>query len=272
MNKRYILNLILLALIIPFCSVFTGVASAAGVDRPLPALASGEISPLTQKVKTTEPTEAQKAKVNKSYGKLPLYFIENKGQVDGQVSFYERGAGHATFFTKDGVVLSLTKSDGKTEKVSRHGDIKDLKTKKHEKVRTEAVRLSFVGANDKAKITAGDAMPGKVNYFVGNDKSKWRSNIPTYGSVTYEDVYKNVDIKFYGNNKNIEHDVIVKPGGDFSKVIFAYRGIKGLKVTESGDLEVSLDHGNIIEQKPVIYQVMNGERVAVDGTYKIHSC
>ncbi len=269
MKKLDGFNLVLLAVIISLCSVFTGRASAAGVDRPLPALASGKISALNEKVKTTAPTEAQKADIKNTYGKLPLYFIKNNGQVDGKVSFYERGAGHATFFTSDGVVLSLTKKDGKSEKPSFKKDILGLETEKPDKSTSEAVSLSFVGANSKAKITADDKMSGKVNYFVGNEKSKWRSNIPTYGVVTYEDVYKNIDVKFYGNNKNIEHDVIVRPGGNPSLVKFAYDGVKGLKVTENGDLEVSLNSGKLIEQKPVIYQDIKGERVAVDGTYRI---
>jgi len=108
-----------------------------------------------------------------------------------------------------------------------------------------------------------------VNYFTGNDRSKWRSNIATYGAVTYENIYKDIDIKFYGNNENIEHDVIVHPGGDIAEVKFAYEGINGLKVTEAGDLEVSLKEGKIIEQRPLIYQEIDGERVAVEGVYRI---
>jgi len=226
-------------------------------------------APLLQKNKTMEVTETRKAGLVKTYGNLPLYFIENRGQVDRAVKFYERGAGHATFFTGDGVVLSITKRETKTDKGSFNEDILGLNTEESSKATTESVSLSFVGANPKAKITSYDKMPGKVNYFVGNDKTKWRSNIPTYGAVTYKDVYKNIDVKFYGNNKNIEHDVIVKPGGDISNVKFAYRGIKGLKVTETGDLEVSLKKGRLFEQKPVIYQVTKGERVAVEGNYRI---
>jgi len=151
--------------------------------------------------------------------------------MDKEVSFYERGAGHATFFTGDGLILSLTKKESKTDKPSFKKDVLGLKTEESEKTTTEAVTLSFVGANAKAKISSSDKMSGHVNYFVGNDKIKWQSNIPTYGTVTYNNVYKNIDIKFYGNNKNIEHDVIVRPGGDFSSVRFAYSGIKGLKIS-----------------------------------------
>jgi len=230
--------------------------------------AEGNSNSLVQKQKT-EVTATQKAEAIKTYGKLPLYFIENNGQVDEQVSFYERGAGHATFFTRDGVVLSLSKGDGKVESPIHTADIKGLDAGKNKKITTEAVQLSFVGANKNAKIIADEKMPGHINYFVGNDKTKWRSNIPTFGAVTYKDVYKNIDIKFYGNNKNIEHDVIVKPGGDPSQVKFVYKGIKGLKVTDTGDLEVSLENGKIIEKRPVVFQEINGKRVAVSGSYRI---
>jgi len=271
MNKRsrYFLNIFLLAGILFFFLTPPIGALAAGMERPLPALASGEISLFHEKVKTAEPTELQKVNIKKTYGKLPLYFIENKGKVDEKVSFYERGAGHGTFFVENGVVLSLTKRESKSDKPSFNKDILGLKTEKSAKATTEAVSLSFVGGNKDAKITADDKMSGHVNYFVGNDKSKWHSNIPTYGVVTYKNVHKNIDIKFYGNNKNIEHDVIVKPGGDPSLVKFAYEGVKGLKVTESGDLEVTLNYGKIIEKRPVIYQEIKGERVAVEGAYRI---
>jgi len=206
--------------------------------------------------KTKKVSEIQKARVMNSYGRLPLYFIENRGQVDGQVRFFEKGSGHSTFFTSDGVVLSLTKRENASNKTSFDGLIKGITGGGPLKVTTEAVSLSFVGANEKARIVAGKKQGGHVNYFVGNDKTKWHSNIPTYGTVTYKDVYRNIDIQFYGNNKNMEHDVIVRPGGDISEAVFAYRGIKGLKVTETGDLEVSLNNGNIIEKKPYIYQMV----------------
>jgi len=237
---------------------------------PLTSLAADVgIPPITPTHQNMEITATQKTDIKNSYGKLPLYFIENKGQVNEKVSFYERGAGHATFFTEDGLILSLTKKESKAEKASFNKNVLGLMTEEPAKHTTEAVTLSFVGANARAKISSSDKMSGHVNYFVGSDKTKWRSNIPTYGTVTYKDVYKNIDIKFYGNNKNIEHDVIVRPGGDFSNVKFAYSGIKDLNVRDDGNLEVTLNHGTIIEERPVIYQEIKGERVAVEGSYKI---
>ncbi len=207
-------------------------------------------------IQESKATEASKSGVLNAYGKLPLYFIKNNGQVDGRVSYYERGARHATFFTDKAVVLTLVKSEG-------------LKENKNREYTAESMRISFLGASEKTRITAGEKNTGRVNFFTGNDRTKWQSNVATYSGLTYEDVYKNIDISFYGNNNDIEHDVIVRPGGDPSVVAFAYEGIKGLKINEAGDLEVSLNNGTLTQQRPVIYHEINGERVAIEGTYRL---
>ncbi len=34
------------------------------------------------------------------------------------------------------------------------------------------------------------ALPGIVNYFFGNDPAKWRTDVPNYRTVVYEDIYE----------------------------------------------------------------------------------
>ena len=53
------------------------------------------------------------SRVNVAYGNLPLYFIQNNGQVDEQVKYYEKSRGHATFFMEDGVYIGLRRRSGK---------------------------------------------------------------------------------------------------------------------------------------------------------------
>src|SRR3990172_7475101 len=64
--------------------------------------------------------DAAKVQIEETYGKLPLYFIQNDGQVDEKVKFYEKGNGHSTFFTKEGVYITLVhgeKSDDRSKKL-----------------------------------------------------------------------------------------------------------------------------------------------------------
>ncbi len=51
---------------------------------------------------------------------------------------------------------------------------------KSEKVTTEVLRLIPVNGSRKPEIVAEVMLGGKVNYFIGNDPKKWRTNIPTY--------------------------------------------------------------------------------------------
>lgn len=53
-------------------------------------------------------SESVQMQAHENYGKLPLFFIQNDGQMDERVKFYEKGSGHAMFFTKDGVHILLT--------------------------------------------------------------------------------------------------------------------------------------------------------------------
>ncbi len=202
-----------------------------------------------------------------SYGRIPLYFIENNGQIDDTVRYYEKGVGHATFFTKDGVYITLTK--GSKDKVVAGELLNEAGPYAKQDVSSETVRLSLAGSNKNPEIIAEDRQDAMINYLAGNDQSKWKRDISTFGKVVYKEVYTGIDLRYYGNNGTLEYDVILRPGSDHKDVKFTYEGIKGLKVTETGDLEVALKDDKIVQHKPYIYQEINGKRVEVAGSFKI---
>jgi len=221
-----------------------------------------------------------KTRASETYGKLPLSFIQNKGQTDSSVRFYERGPGHAVFFTTEGVSLNLVRSEkavvgSRTEDVRQKPD----KLSATKTAASDTVRLRPLNANPNPKIIADAPQESKINYFIGKDATKWKTNIPTYGAVVYKEIYKGIDIKFYGNNRQLEYDIIVSPGADPSTVKLSYEGIKGLKVTDAGDLEITLQSSSlrdeegsgederIIQKRPYIYQEINDRRVEVAGRF-----
>jgi len=197
--------------------------------------------------------ESIKARVQESYGKLPLYFIQNDGQVDERVRFYEKGSGHCVFFTERGIYFSLVGGRQLAD-----GSLK-----------SEIVKLLPLFTNKNSEIVAEDVQDGKVNYFTGNDPEKWKTNIPTYKTVVYRNIYKDVDMRIYGNNQQLEYDIIVKPGANLSRIQFAYQGIEGLRITEDGVLELRLKEGKFVQNKPYVYQEIDGKRVEIDGKFVI---
>lgn len=59
-------------------------------------------------------------------------------------------------------------------------------------------------------------MPGKSNYFIGSDPTKWHTNVAHYGKSTYEKVYLGIDLVYYGNQQQLEYDFVVAPGAGCS--------------------------------------------------------
>ncbi len=154
----------------------------------------------------------------------------------------------------------------------------------------EIVRLIPLGANKHPEIVAEGVQECKVNYFVGNDPAKWKTHIPTYQSIVYKDVYRGIDMKFYGNNRQMEYDIIVKPGASPSRVQLAYEGVADVRVNDNGEMEIitnsSLKRGSgrvseytekageteaptIIQKRPYVYQVIDGKKVEREGRFVI---
>ena len=50
-------------------------------------------------------------RANMDFGRVPLYFIPNQGQLDGQVAFYIRGRDKTVYFTPGGVTFSLSQPE-----------------------------------------------------------------------------------------------------------------------------------------------------------------
>lgn len=76
------------------------------------------------------------------------------------------------------------------------------------------LRMGLVNINRRSQVTGQEPLPGKSNYFVGNDPEKWHADVPTYAKVHYKEVYPGIDLLYYGNQRQLEYDFIVTPGAD----------------------------------------------------------
>jgi len=96
-----------------------------------------------------------------AYGELPLSFIENRGQVDGDVAYYAVDAAAVVYFTREGMVIGPT---GRSV--------------------SDELRVAFAGAAPAAIESLGRA-PGVVNYYGGADRRRWFEGVPTHAGVRY---------------------------------------------------------------------------------------
>jgi hypothetical protein len=155
-----------------------------------------------------------------SYGKLPLYFEANQGQADATVKFLARGSGYSLALTGNEAVLTLEPPGGKGETAKRGNGQEPRPLDPN--LQPSTVRMQLVGANASPIITGLAELPGKANYFVGKDATQWRTNIPTYAKVEYDQVYPNIDLVYYGNQQQLAYDFIVAPGTDPKAIRLAF--------------------------------------------------
>jgi hypothetical protein len=196
------------------------------------------------------------------YGNLPLSFETNSGQTDSEVRFLSHGRGYSLFLTDSAAVLSLSKED----EVS--GAIKHQASSSG-KVKTDVVRMELEGASHDVRASGDEPLPGKVNYFIGNDPAKWQSGIATYGRVKYAGVYPGVDLIYYGNQRQLEYDFVVAPKADTRPIRLHFDGAAKLSLNGDGDLTVSGQNGEVAFHKPVAYQLKEGKRMPVDSKFEL---
>ncbi|HEX5891174.1 MAG TPA: SBBP repeat-containing protein [Pyrinomonadaceae bacterium] len=220
-------------------------------------------------------SETARTRVAQNFGKLPLSFEINKGQIDQAVKFLSHGPGYDLFLTANEAVLRVPKPRAlKEDKLKQSAPAKEpasAKTDPDANVREGTVlRLKFIGANGTPEVEGQDELPGKVNYFIGNDPAKWQRNVPTYKKAYFKDVYPGIDVVYYGNQQELEYDLIVAPRANPKLIRFSVEGADKIRLDKSGKLLLTLKHGEVSLNKPVIFQLdKNGGRREVKGGYSL---
>lgn len=207
------------------------------------------------------PSDPSAVEALENYGKLPLYFEPNRGQVDARVRFLARLPELTVYLTDEEAVIRLRRL-----KSNRHGAEPKQETPRSEEA---TVRMKLAGPHRAPRINGSDKQAGIVNYFLGNDPSQWRTNVPLYRKVVYEGAYPGVDLVYYGNRERFEFDFVVQPGADPNAVRLEFSGMDQLKLTPEGDLALPNGLGDLRFHKPVMYQERGGNRMPVEGSYRL---
>ncbi len=178
---------------------------------------------------------------------LPQEFEANRGQFGPEVLFLARSSSHFVYLTQEGMTLGL---NGNAQ-------------------RARAIQMKLVDADLSANVAPESRLPGISNYFIGNDPSHWRRDVPHYGRVRYQSVWPGIDLVFHGRDQSLEYDFAVSPGADPSAIRLRYSNASGVRVDHDGNLVIETSSGNIVQRLPEIYQESDGIRKTVRGGFRI---
>ena len=205
--------------------------------------------------------QVEKSRIIQNLNNLDGYFTENRGQVgNDSVRYYIQGKG--VWFLDDGVVFEIR------DEISIYSRESGVKSRESElpfdpmgrlepqvpaKYESVVLKLNFESANRVIPIGRG-LLQYRSNFFYGNNSSKWCTDVPNYQEIIYENIYDNIDLRYYTTTKGLKYDFIVHPGGEPNDIMLRYEGTDGLKIDDFGNLIIETAIENLIDGGLFIYQ------------------
>ncbi|MFZ5517960.1 MAG: LamG-like jellyroll fold domain-containing protein [Candidatus Zhuqueibacterota bacterium] len=180
---------------------------------------------------------------------VQLPFIENVGQTAGHVRFYSQiGDGLVCLDRAGRIAYSFINHAGEGNRL--------------------CFEEQFLGGRI-ASLSGMEKTDAHVSHFIGSDRRRWRTQIPTYRSVTLGQVYDGIFINLKSHANNVEKLCIVQPGAEPETIRIQINGCASLQINDAKELVVETPQGRIAFTAPVAYQEIGGERTRVEVAYEL---
>jgi photosystem II stability/assembly factor-like uncharacterized protein len=200
-----------------------------------------------------------------------MSFVANDGQFDDEVIYSARGGGYQLFLTGTGATLALDgikeRTTDRRNRATTRGMVDDLPAR----VSSAVLRMKLSGARRAARVSGEGQSDGRVNYLIGDDPAKWRTNVATYSAVRYAEVYPGVDLVYYGSQQQLEYDFHIAPHADPRQIKIRFEGATEVKIDADGQLLLRAGANFVTQRKPVVYQLIGGARHEVAGRYAVNA-
>lgn len=188
-------------------------------------------------------------KLEADFGRLPLYFIPNKGQLDERADYHVQGRDKSLYFSPGGVTFVLASAGEGPEAEPKAGT-------------RWVVKLEFIGADPAVRPQGMDETGAVISYFKGKPE-EWQAGLPTYSRIVYKNLWPGIDLVYSGTVNKLKYEFVVQPGAEPSRIKLAYVGASEVALGDGGRLEVETPLGNFRDDEPVAFQEKSGERVEI---------
>ncbi len=201
-----------------------------------------------------------------------IEFIENKGQWNSRYRFAGE-VSNGSFLIRQGGFTVVQHNPADLQNLANHSHLEALKLPPAERdapvtVHSQAWDVDFQDADFSHQVYGEKPITTYNNYMIGNDPSKWASRCRIFQTVTFKNVYPNIDVRYYTDNGTLKYDIIVNPGGDISRIALKYTGVDKLSV-ENRQLVISTSIGERREAAPYSYQFINKIKKEISCKYNV---
>ncbi len=202
----------------------------------------------------------------KAFAQLPLDFETNRGQAPAGFDFVSHGPGYVLGLSPGVARLSV-------QRVTKHRSSmvtpEDFGAALSERIASSPLELRLVGSNANATASGVSEQLGHSNYFIGNDPSKWQTQVPHFSRVRMAGVYPGVDLDYYGNPQQLEYDFLVSPQADPKNIRLQIQGASHIHLDNAGNAVLRTAAGDVQLKCPVSYQEIAGVRHPVESKFKL---
>lgn len=179
----------------------------------------------------------------------PILFEENRGQFARNIKFASRAADYNFYLTQAGAVFSMP----------------NLKQPEKSPF---ILNMKMLGANMQSEIKGIEEAVTKSSYFIGNDQTKWLSEISNFQKIKIHRIYEGIDLIFRSSEQKLEYDFQLAPEADPNLIDIEFEGIKKVEIDLAGNLVFRFRGIKLHHQKPFAYQIIDGERREINVKYK----
>lgn len=196
------------------------------------------------------------------------HFIKNEGQKNPiEVLFYS--SGEYVYFTSKAVYYRLKKTESCPHSDLKMDSLPDINKVRLIEHREKGVILKYEFKNSNYVMPKGKSRCGwNSNYFLGNDENGWRTNVPNFEEVIYEDLWNGIDLIYRLKDGSIKYDLVVDAGADPEQICFGISGHESLDLNLNGDLLIGTEMGMVIDRGLIAFSG-NDESIKINCKFKI---
>jgi len=168
------------------------------------------------------------------------YFVKNNGQITDQNLMHRSDVKYSYHFENNSLFF---KTDGVSYQFNSRNDSKIISYR---------VDIDFIGTNNIESIKTNKTSLTKLNYY--NNINGKLIEAKTFEELIYKNLYNSINLKYYFKNGNLKYDFEVAPNADYKQIKIKIKGANRTFINNTGDLVIVTPFGNIVENKPIVFQ------------------
>ncbi len=185
-------------------------------------------------------------------------FIENKGQLDSKILYNKPIYSGNVLISEQGISYLFYDNSEFQELYEKSHHAKDaplFKKNKNEPliIKYHSIEQQFIGGKIKeANISESSEQSCRYNYFLGNDKTKWASDVKSFNKLVVKELYPNIDLELISEGIELKYNFICRPGSNPALIKICYKGADALQMI-GNSLKIKTSVIEYSETIPVSY-------------------